>query len=105
MKYMHLYTKKKNKDFKNTIFQNSSKFSQQYIKKRNKVFSRVFFFFVLQEFAANGYAWDETICRKDSDGDGKSNGEELGDPNCVWVQGATPDISSSGHPGTSINIY
>ena len=47
MKYMHLYTKKKSKkkitDFKNTIFQNSSKFSQQYVKKRNKVFSRLFF--------------------------------------------------------------
>merc|ERR1712217_832204 len=38
----------------------------------------------------------------DSDGDGQSNGLELGDPNCDWTLGATParavDIS---HPGFS----
>ena len=28
--------------------------------------------------------WDQTLCEKDSDGDGKSNGQELGDPECQW---------------------
>lgn len=35
----------------------------------------------------------------DSDGDGKTNGEELGDPTCVWTAGATPTDSATGHPG------
>ena len=41
-----------------------------------------------------------TLCAMDSDGDGYTNGQELGDPSCVWTAGATParvyDIS---HPG------
>lgn len=40
------------------------------------------------------------LCRADSDGDGQTNGEELGDPDCVWRPGSAParttDIS---HPG------
>jgi len=44
--------------------------------------------------------WDEYICRMDSDGDGKTNGEELGDPNCVWTPGQTPEITEGiTHPG------
>ena len=36
----------------------------------------------------------------DSDGDGKNNGEELGDPNCVWIKDAIPEKSSDiSHPG------
>jgi len=42
------------------------------------------------------------LCMKDSDGDGLSNGEELGDPSCVWTEGATPtrvvDITHPGYP-------
>ena len=34
------------------------------------------------------------LCRKDSDGDGKTNGEELGDPNCVWMEGAAPELQN-----------
>jgi len=37
----------------------------------------------MQDFAAAGYSWSEQLCKKDSDGDGYSNGEELGDPNCT----------------------
>ena len=55
------------------------------------------------DFAASlvgGQYWTPTLCRKDSDGDGQSNGFELGDPDCVWRPGQTPqrtvDIS---HPG------
>ncbi|KAG8469026.1 hypothetical protein KFE25_007544 [Diacronema lutheri] len=38
----------------------------------------------------------------DSDGDGLSNGAELGDPSCVWTVGATP-ASTTGitHPGVA----
>jgi len=44
--------------------------------------------------------WDEIICRMDSDGDGRTNGEELGDPNCVWTSGDTPEITEGiTHPG------
>ncbi len=33
-------------------------------------------------FRANNYLWDATLCNADSDGDGASNGVELGDANC-----------------------
>jgi hypothetical protein len=36
----------------------------------------------LQDFAAAGYTWTVELCNKDSDGDGHSNGAELGDPDC-----------------------
>ncbi|XP_034322252.2 temptin [Magallana gigas] len=47
----------------------------------------------------NNHVWNEALCRADSDGDGKTNGEELGDPNCVFTLGSTPSQASSGHPG------
>ncbi|KAK3767664.1 hypothetical protein RRG08_022699 [Elysia crispata] len=52
-----------------------------------------------QAFAAAG-GWTSALCNADSDGDGISNGAELGDPNCNWSQGQTPE-STSGitHPG------
>jgi dopamine beta-monooxygenase len=31
-------------------------------------------------FRANGFKWDKALCLADSDGDGKTNGAELGDP-------------------------
>ena len=41
---------------------------------------------------------------KDSDGDGRTNGEELGDPKCRWVQGQLTDQSKPiSHPGKSFN--
>lgn len=44
--------------------------------------------------------WSESLCRMDSDGDGKSNGEELGDPNCVWREGDIPQFMTGiTHPG------
>ena len=39
------------------------------------------------DFKANGFAWTKELCETDSDGDGYTNGDELGDPCCVW----TPD--------------
>ena len=37
----------------------------------------------------------------DSDKDGKTNGEELGDPNCVWSEGEVPELTNFqlSHPG------
>ena len=50
--------------------------------------------------AAAGDTWTAALCAADTDGDGFTNGEELGDPGCVWTPGATParttDVS---HPG------
>ena len=41
------------------------------------------------------------MCRLDSDGDGQTNGEELGDPDCSWTTGSTPSRSNDlSHPGT-----
>jgi hypothetical protein len=31
-------------------------------------------------FRANGFKWEKSLCLADSDGDGKTNGAELGDP-------------------------
>ena len=39
-----------------------------------------------QDFAQQGRAWTLELCEKDSDGDGFTNGEELGAPCCVWHQ-------------------
>ena len=44
--------------------------------------------------------WTNTLCEKDSDGDGLSNGLELGDPSCTWAKGATPQFDRGiTHPG------
>ncbi|XP_059153369.1 temptin-like [Physella acuta] len=52
------------------------------------------------DFAAAGHTWTLALCLKDSDLDGLSNGQELGDPNCRW----TPDrpgniVAPQTHPG------
>ncbi|KAL4233043.1 hypothetical protein ACF0H5_007729 [Mactra antiquata] len=52
-----------------------------------------------QDFIASGHVWTTSLCQADSDGDGATNGEELGDPNCVWTVGATPEQNATGHPG------
>ena len=45
--------------------------------------------------------WTKALCQKDSDGDGLSNGVELGDPQCVWVKGGAKPQFDTGisHPG------
>jgi dopamine beta-monooxygenase len=44
------------------------------------------------DFRAEGSKWTKALCEKDSDCDGFSNGEELGDPSCIWIEGETPQI-------------
>jgi len=52
-----------------------------------------------KHFAAAGFHWNEWLCREDSDGDGLSNGEELGDPHCVWRPGMPPTRNTTlSHP-------
>lgn len=45
--------------------------------------------------------WGVSVCQLDSDGDGRTNGEELGDPNCQWAMGGNPPVFSTNitHPG------
>jgi len=43
--------------------------------------------------------WTRDLCKADSDYDGKTNGEELGDPDCIWTRGGRPSLPSRGHPG------
>lgn len=52
------------------------------------------------DFAAAGRKWTKSLCMKDSDGDGLTNGEELGDPCCKWTPGAPPFRTTQlSHPG------
>lgn len=52
------------------------------------------------DFAAANRKWTKALCMKDSDGDGLTNGEELGDPCCKWSVGKTPERTTMlSHPG------
>jgi predicted ferric reductase len=59
------------------------------------------------DFAGNGYQWTKDLCFLDSDGDGQSNGLELGDPSCSWsVDQPNPNDKwytnvNISHPGDS----
>jgi len=51
-------------------------------------------------FFQAGRNWTTALCQADTDGDGFSNGVELGDPNCVWTVNATPARTTGiSHPG------
>jgi MYXO-CTERM domain-containing protein len=39
---------------------------------------------------ATGSPQWSSLCGADSDGDGQTNGQELGDPNCIWTRNKTP---------------
>jgi len=53
-----------------------------------------------EDFKKHEYKWSASFCQLDSDGDGITNGEELGDPDCRWNVG-DPDPTSTvlTHPG------
>jgi len=51
-------------------------------------------------FRAAGFKWTIALCHADSDGDGITNGHELGDPCCKWKRGALPSRTYGlSHPG------
>eukprot|EP00741_Cyanophora_paradoxa_P017188 tig00020960_g16600.t1 len=53
-----------------------------------------------EDFARAGHKWTKELCEKDSDGDGYSNGWELGDPCCVWNPFVLPErMFDISHPG------
>ena len=63
--------------------------------------------FIMQDYETKK-EW-KTLCLLDSDGDGFTNGEELGDPDCVWVKGERPKGPAISHPGrcyfvTQLNV-
>ncbi|CAE8590594.1 unnamed protein product [Polarella glacialis] len=49
------------------------------------------------------YTWTRELCEEDSDSDGLTNGEELGDPCCLWEDYDTPSAYTgtfaASHPG------
>jgi hypothetical protein len=54
-----------------------------------------------------GTYWGAELCQADSDGDGKTNGEELGDPCCVWQPAALPTVGKDyriSHPGHAQDV-
>ncbi|CAH1778940.1 unnamed protein product [Owenia fusiformis] len=53
-----------------------------------------------EDFEANDKKWDNVLCTKDSDNDGMTNGQELGDPSCVWTPGSQANRTTGlTHPG------
>ncbi|XP_059175933.1 tyramine beta-hydroxylase-like [Physella acuta] len=53
-----------------------------------------------EDFATAGHKWTQELCRNDSDNDGLTNGQELGDPDCVWTPHANPTrVENVTHPG------
>ncbi|MCC6553218.1 MAG: hypothetical protein IT372_09385 [Polyangiaceae bacterium] len=57
----------------------------------------------------NGYTpsnlaafWPDN-CSQDADGDGATNGEEVGDPCCEWTMGATPQEGIASNPGDPVD--
>jgi len=52
------------------------------------------------DFVAQGLNFTTALCQADSDGDGVTNGVELGDPCCVWAVGLKPNVTVAiSHPG------
>jgi dopamine beta-monooxygenase len=52
------------------------------------------------DFLQAGSKWSINLCENDVDGDGFTNGQELGDPDCTWTPGAKPSRTTGiSHPG------
>ena len=59
-----------------------------------------------RDFQKEGLKWTKALCEKDSDGDGLTNGEELGDPLCTFEPETDVDSfdmdfnpTKASHPG------
>ncbi|KAK1935716.1 Temptin [Phytophthora citrophthora] len=56
------------------------------------------------DFASAGKSWTKEFCEKDSDGDGQTNGQELGDPCCEWAETSNAVVKwkeGVSHPGNA----
>jgi hypothetical protein len=55
------------------------------------------------DFLAQNHVWTTALCQMDSDRDGRTNGVELGDPDCTWVAGSgvAPSGPALSHPGVA----
>ncbi|KAL3670718.1 hypothetical protein V7S43_003906 [Phytophthora oleae] len=56
------------------------------------------------DFASAGKSWTKEFCEKDSDGDGQTNGQELGDPCCEWAESSNAVVKwkeGVSHPGNA----
>jgi hypothetical protein len=52
------------------------------------------------DFRDAGFVWTKQLCQMDSDNDGYTNGQELGDPCCTWKQGqSNNDITMNSFDG------
>uniref|UniRef100_K3X0X0 Temptin Cys/Cys disulfide domain-containing protein n=1 Tax=Globisporangium ultimum (strain ATCC 200006 / CBS 805.95 / DAOM BR144) TaxID=431595 RepID=K3X0X0_GLOUD len=57
-----------------------------------------------KDFDKAGRKWTKALCAMDSDGDGQTNGQELGDPCCEWSTTGTASVrwtEGVSHPGLS----
>lgn len=45
-------------------------------------------------FYQAGQTWNKAFCMADADGDGQSNGLEMGDPCCKWSMGQAPQFTT-----------
>ena len=53
-----------------------------------------------KDFSNASMIWTKEVCEMDSDEDGATNGEELGDPCCEWKIGDTPKNNKATDPGS-----
>jgi hypothetical protein len=49
---------------------------------------------IASTFYQAGQTWNKAFCMADVDGDGQSNGLEMGDPCCKWTVGQTPQFTT-----------
>ena len=49
---------------------------------------------IASSFYAMGQTWNKAFCLADADGDGQSNGLEMGDPCCKWSPGEVPQFTT-----------
>jgi hypothetical protein len=54
-----------------------------------------------EAFEAAGTQWTTAFCQADTDGDGATNGEELGDPCCTWRVGGAVSRGASHYQSAS----
>ena len=58
-----------------------------------------------EEFQRSRKMWTTSFCLQDTDSDGKTNGDELGDPCCEWNYGDSyPRVTEISHPNSKLSV-